>query len=138
MIRLKLMKYSREDFDKVWMVLVAIHQEHRTNKKLQILKENADNSLLKKILQYTYDGVKYTYGVRETAIFKFEKGISKYALYNDLFDLLDDLNSRELTGDNARGCITQFYNANKGTTIAGTLLRILAQDQRLNMSVKSF
>ena len=138
MIRLKLMKYSREDFDKVWMVLVAIQQEHGTNKKLQILKENADNSLLKKILQYTYDGVKYTYGVRETAIFKFEKDISVYALYNDLFDLLDDLNSRELTGDNARGCITQFYNANKGTTIAGTLLRILARDQRLNMSVKSF
>lgn len=129
---------SFEDFDNVWTTLVKIQAEPKSTKKLQILRANADNALLKLILQYTYDNVKYTYGIRETCLFNFDKDLDNYPVYNDLFWLLDDLNTRRLTGDEARGCCVNYYNLNNGTSRAAFLLRILSRDQKIGMSIKSF
>ena len=130
--------YSAEDYDNVWMILISIQNEPKSTKKLQILKENKDNALLKRILQYTYDNVKYTFGLRETSLFNFDKDLDNFPVYNDLFWLLDDLNTRKITGDEARGSCVNFYNVNNGTTRAAFLLRILSRDQKIGMSVKSF
>lgn len=69
-------------------IINKIANTSSTNGKFDILKSNKDNTLLQKILKYTYDD-KLMYGISESVIVPY---IVEFSTYDrDIFDLLDRL-----------------------------------------------
>jgi DNA ligase 1 len=78
--------------------------------KLNVLKQYAENESVKKALEYTYNTFKQ-YGVTSVNCKK-NSNLIKHG-YSDLFTLLDDLNSRFITGHLAISSVNGFVEANK-------------------------
>lgn len=103
-----------------------------TKEKFNILNNNKDNELLKKILKYAYDKVTYTYGVTFENCSKFQSiDVSQV----DMFDLLDALSSRKLTGHAAlKACKDKLNSLNDDFQI---FKGILDRDLKLGVSEKT-
>ena len=78
-----------------------------TNDKINILKNNSDNILLKKVLEYTYNPYK-KYGVSEKVL---NTVSSDRTSSKDIFELLDILASNNINNSLREG-IGAFKNAN--------------------------
>jgi len=96
--------------DEIQEFIDAQNSTNSNTDKLNVLKQYADNESVKKALEYTYNTFKQ-YGVTSTNCKKLSH-LSSYG-FSSLFDLLDDLNSRHLTGHNAISCVNGFVEANK-------------------------
>lgn len=79
-------------------ILNELKNTTSTKEKFNILSKNKENESLKRILKYAYDSVSYTYGVSYSHILSFE---SKDFSQKTMFELLEMLSKRELTGHNA-------------------------------------
>lgn len=79
-------------------ILNELKNTTSTKEKFNILSKNKENESLKRILKYAYDSVSYTYGVTYNHILSFE---SKDFSQKNMFELLEMLSKRELTGHNA-------------------------------------
>lgn len=79
-------------------ILNELKNTTSTKEKFNILSKNKENESLKRILKYAYDSVSYTYGVTYNHILSFE---SKDFSQKNMFELLEELSKRELTGHNA-------------------------------------
>lgn len=79
-------------------ILNELKNTTSTKEKFNILSKNKENESLKRILKYAYDSVSYTYGVTYNHILSFE---SNDTSQKNMFELLEMLSKRELTGHNA-------------------------------------
>jgi len=80
-------------------ILAEINENNSSNHKLEVLKNHKDNELLKKVLEMTYDRVKFTYGVSLKQIAKFEPENSQDLFLSDALNIIDaNLVPRVLTG----------------------------------------
>ena len=77
--------------------------------KVEILKQQSD--FIKKVLEYTYNPYKQYYVTSKTCKKNFN--IRNTFPDEDLFDLLDDLTNRNLTGHDAIAAVNSFTNANE-------------------------
>lgn len=101
-----------------------------TNAKLKILTENKENRTLKRILELTYDKVKYNYGIRVSPNFVETDG-------NDSIDgsldfLVEVLSTRVLTGNAARRAFGDYLN-NLNAPLANILIKILNRDLKIGI-----
>jgi len=96
--------------DEIQEFIDAQNSTNSNTDKLNVLKEYAENESVKKALEYTYNTFKQ-YGVTSANCKKLNH-LSSHGFVS-LFDLLDDLNSRHLTGHDAISYVNGFVNANK-------------------------
>jgi len=80
------------------------------NEKKVIIKSIEQDTFITKALNYTFDPFK-KYNVTSKTCKK-NSGLFKYNLYNNLFDLLDDLANRVITGHDAIAVVNGFITAN--------------------------
>jgi len=74
-----------------------------TNSKIELIKKYKDDELLKKIFYYTFNTL-LTYHIKKVTV----KSISETNSLNDIFSILDDLNSRKITGKKAKETLNNF------------------------------
>ena len=80
------------------------------NEKKVIIDSIKTDEFITSSLNYTYDPYKKYHVTSKTC--KKNSGLFKYNLHNDLFDLLDDLSNRVITGHNAIAAVNGFITAN--------------------------
>ncbi len=80
------------------------------NEKKVIIDSIKTDKFITSSLNYTYDPYKKYYVTSKTC--KKNSGLFKYNLHNDLFDLLDDLANRVITGHDAIAAVNGFITAN--------------------------
>lgn len=80
------------------------------NEKKVIIDSIKNNKFIISSLNYTYDPYKKYYVTSKTC--KKNSGLFKYNLYNDLFNLLDDLSNRVITGHDSIAAVNGFVTAN--------------------------
>jgi len=120
---------------KIYEILEALKNTSSTNKKQEILKEQKDNELFKKVLYYTYNPYYQFY------IKKYEKANShsgELTLEKDyckIFQALDDLRLRKITGNAARDMVSYLYQKfdKKDAEIFD---KILQKDLKVGINVK--
>lgn len=96
--------------DEIQEFIDAQNSTNSNTDKLKVLEKYANNESVRKALEYTYNTFKQ-YGVTSENCKKLSH-LSSYD-YSSLFDLLNDLNSRYLTGHNAISAVNGFVAANK-------------------------
>lgn len=111
-------------------IIKLLRETSGTNDKINILKINSNNELLKKILEYTYNPYK-KYGVSE----KILNTISSSRMSSkSIFELLDILSSNNIN-DNLREEIGAFKNANIEDW--DLYEKMILKDLRCNISSKT-
>ena len=80
------------------------------NEKKVIIDSIKSDEFITSSLNYTYDPYKKYHVTSKTC--KKNSGLFKYNLHNDLFDLLDDLANRVITGHDAIAAVNGFITAN--------------------------
>jgi len=80
------------------------------NEKKVIIDSIKNNEFITSSLNYTYDPYKKYYVTSKSC--KKNSGLFKYNLYNDLFNLLDDLSNRVITGHDSIAAVNGFVTAN--------------------------
>lgn len=101
------------DFNYVWNMVTALRNNSSTKDKEDIIKinceifNNTSAIFAKKILLYTYHPL-WQYNVTSGNLKK--KSSLRGQKYDDLFDLLDDLKSRKITGHDAIGAVNTFID----------------------------
>jgi DNA ligase-1 len=78
-------------------IINELKEEPSTNKKKDILVKNYGNELFKKVLFYTYNRL-YNYGVKK---FDYSSDFTHVYDTEQMFDLLDSLRLRKITGNDA-------------------------------------
>lgn len=122
-------------------ILNELNVENGSNYKLAVLKKHKDNTLLQRILQMTFDRVKYTYGLSAKRWLKpgldhdivFSEPIDTPYEIEKVFDFMTEkLVTREVTGNDAfytmHDCLQNL--SLEDTTL---VLKILNRDLRINM-----
>ncbi len=99
--------------------------------KLGVLRKHKDNELLQRVLKMTYDTVAFTYGISTKTITKPEINFGNMTLEMSLI-LLEQLNAREITGNEARDK-TQAVLEALTKEDADILYGIINRDLRINM-----
>ncbi|WP_346938220.1 hypothetical protein [uncultured Clostridium sp.] len=120
--------------DKIIEIIKQLQNTSSTNDKLNILKTNKDNELLKRVLYYTYNPFK-KYKITEKILnnnIKYKT--TSHISHSTIFDLLDVLSESNID-DELRGFVKEFLidNAEYKEIYAMMLLK----DLRINMGVKS-
>lgn len=98
--------------DRLTSFITASNSSNSNNHKLQTLEYYSDDVEVKKALRYTYDPYKQYY-VTSKNCKKRADLIDDDCLFDNLFDLLDALDSRTITGHNAIKQVNAFVEANK-------------------------
>ena len=96
--------------DEIQEFVDAQNATNSNTDKLKVLEQYANNESVRKALEYTYNTFKQ-YGVTSENCKKLSH-LASYG-YSSLFDILNDLNSRYLTGHNAISAVNGFVAANK-------------------------
>ena len=118
--------------EEIIKIINQLRNESSTNGKLKILKDNKDNELLKKVLEYTYNPFK-KYGVSEKSL-TCKEGIINYEIDN-IFKLLDLLSSSNIN-DSLRDTTNSFLSVVK-KDIRDIYKCMLLKDLKIGLNAKS-
>jgi len=115
-------------------ILTELNKSNSSLYKQEVLKKHKDNELLKRVLELTYDNVRYTFGVTL-------KSVLKYTPNEDLLEidlntatklLKEDVNVNGFTGNSAlQACINLITSLNTGDS--EILKRIINRDIKCNI-----
>jgi phosphomevalonate kinase len=100
-------KYNMEDLK---IFTEQMRATSSSKEKVQIIKDA--NPFIHKVLEYTYNPFKQYYVTSKTC--KKNNGLLKYNTYETVFQLLDDLNNRKITGHDAIAAVNGLTTANPG------------------------
>ena len=123
--------------NKVIEIIRQLQNTSGTNDKIQILKDNKDNELLKKVLIYTYDDKK-KYGVSKTNLKKILENdiyFNYEPLWNNGFEMLEEL-SKSNINDSLRARLKNFLNSLSDDE-KDLWCRVLTKDLKIGLKVKS-
>ena len=84
-----------------------------TNEKIEIIKEYKNDSIIKKVLKYTYSPFKQFY-ITSTTAKKNKMLCDPNQIHDTIFELLDDLTNRVYTGHDAIAMVNSFVSNNPG------------------------
>jgi len=115
------------DFDYVWNMVNDLQDTSSTKDKENIILEycqpnTASSNFAKKVLLYTYHPL-WQYNVTSDNLQK--KSHLRGKEYKNLFDLLDDLKNRKITGHDAIGAVNTFIENNNFSQL---IYRIIDKD----------
>jgi len=99
-----------QDLNKIQEFVDAQNSTNSNTDKLNVLKEYANDPIIRKVLEYTYNTFKQYYVTSETCK-KRSDLVAPENVYNDLFSLLDDLSIRYITGHTAIQAVNAFIGA---------------------------
>lgn len=133
-----------ENLKSVINILKNIENNSSTKKKLEILNENKDNTLLKDIIDYTYNKVKRVYNIKPKSIRNnlsincdFNEDNLKGDNYVDLiFNVLDNLDNRKYTGNNAIAICNELVSKLDEETV-DLFYKILDRDLKIGVNGKT-
>lgn len=114
-------------------ILEKLRQTSSTKEKFNILNSHKDNKDLEKVLKYTYDKVDFTYGVTPRTVLDFDS--DEYS-GKEMFEVLDMLNRREVTGHSALALAKNFYES-CDKDIKELFLKILDRDLKIGVNEKT-
>lgn len=114
-------------------ILEQLRQTSSTKEKFNILNSHKDNKDLEKVLKYTYDKVDFTYGVTPRTVLDFDS--NEYS-DKEMFEVLDILNRREVTGHSALALAKNFYES-CDKDIKELFLRVLDRDLKIGVNEKT-
>lgn len=114
-------------------IIKQLQNTSGTNDKINIVKANADNEILKKVLYYTYNPL-MTYKITESVFDNYEAGELTIRV-RDVFGLLDILASSNIN-DQLRAGVVSFVEA-QDEDIQWLIKGMLIKDLRINMGVKN-
>lgn len=100
---------TNQDFQTVVNFIEEMKATSSTNDKKEILRKY-DSPMLRKLFEYTYTPFKQYYVTSDNLKKRQDLSIDNYS---DLFQLLDDLNERRITGHSAIQCVNGFIEKNK-------------------------
>ena len=111
-------------------IINQLRNESSTNGKLKILKDNKDNELLQKVLEYTYNPFK-KYGVTEKVLIPTNEEFNNI----ELFQLLDLLSNSNIN-DSLRKTVNSFLGSIQFKEERDLYVCMLLKDLRCNISTK--
>ena len=117
-------------------ILEQLRNTSSTKEKCNILLSHKDNKDLEKVLKYTYDKVDFTYGVTPSTVLDFFLLDSNEYSDKEMFEVLDILNRREVTGHSALALAKNFY-VSCDNTIKDLFLKILDRDLKIGVNEKT-
>jgi DNA ligase-1 len=100
--------------------------------KVEILKQQSE--FIQKVLEYTYNPYKQYNVTSKTC--KKNSGLFKYNTYETIFELLDDLNSRKITGHDAIAAVNGFIMANDNQEYKEIIYNIIDKDLKTRTGAK--
>ena len=118
------------DFKLLQKVVDELNSTNSTNDKKVILEKYKDDEFIKKVLYYTYNPF-YQYYVTPANCKKLNTLLDVSEYEYDLFELLDDLRNREVTGHNAIGIVNSFCATHK--EYAELIYKIIGKDLEIRM-----
>ena len=125
--------YGMTFFDQTLTLIDKIAATPGKNDKIDLLKNHgvADEARLKRVLELCYSP-RFRFGISYVEPAKVE--VPEFSTYdNAFFPLLEDLNSRKLSGDAAREAVDKFIT--EASASAGELLRrVIHKDMRAGFS----
>ena len=115
------------DFEKLSIIVESLRNTSSTLEKEQIIRDHADNKFFKGILLYTYHPM-WKYHVTSDQINK--KSDLRNTEWNtdNLFQLLDALRDRRITGHDAIGAVNSFIEDNELEPYRDLILCIIDKD----------
>ena len=116
--------------ERIREIINLLQETPGTNDKIDILKLNSENELLKRVLEYTYNPYK-KYGISEKIL---NSVSSDRTSSKDIFELLDILSSSNIN-DSLRNEIGAFKNANG--EYWDLYEKMILKDLRCNISSKT-
>lgn len=119
--------------ENIKLFLEKMSETSSTKEKFNILLSHKDNKDLEKVLKYTYDKVDFTYGVTPKTVLDFDS--NEYS-DKEMFEVLDILNRREVTGHSALALAKNFY-VSCDKTIKDLFLKILDRDLKIGVNEKT-
>jgi len=103
------MRSTLHNLEQLQSFLDEIRSTTSNNQKLEILKNHQTNDFFRKVFNYTYNPFK-KYNVHSRNIKKKSDLVAEQNEYTDLFQLLDALANREITGNSAIQAVNAFTN----------------------------
>lgn len=100
------------DFLSLQSFVTEINSSNSTNHKIDVLTKYQSDQFVRQILHYTYHPYKQ-YGVSSDNLKKRTDLVAPSNLYTNLFQLLDDLNDRNITGHHAIEAVNAFIHEHK-------------------------
>ncbi len=118
-------------FYRLSQMVDELNDTNSKNEKMDILRKYPD---LKKVLKYTYDPYR-KYGVKSSQLIKKSDIVYEWDGYDNLFDILDDLADRKLTGHLAIGTLNAFIRDTEDTW-TDLIYRILDKNLKTRTDAK--
>jgi len=115
-------------------IIDEINLENGSNYKMEVLKKYKDNELFKRVLQLTYDKVKYTFGVsmKNVKYNPCNKRANDFKLESALDFIEEKLCTREITGNKAIFNLESLFE-HLSLDDAEVLKMIIDRDLRINL-----
>jgi len=117
----------------IYKILEQIKNENSSNKKIEILKQNKNNELLKKIFFYTYNNL-YNFYIKKIPSIKSHGNLTIDS--EEVWNLLDDLRQRKITGNSARDAVKNMLKK-LNEKDAEIFEKILKKDMKIGINKKS-
>lgn len=119
------------DFKILRQMVDELNSTNSTNDKKDILSKYKDNEFLKKVLYYTYNPTFQYYVTPENLEKNYEDDLGSLYPFNDLFEMLDILRKREVTGHKAINSVNDFCFKNEN--YKDLIYKIIGKDLEIRM-----
>ena len=127
------MTEQTKNFDYLQSFINEMNDSSSGNHKIATIKKHSDSEFLQKIFKYTYNPY-WKYNVTSKNCKK-KSGLFKYNTYETLFDLLDDLSNRVITGHDAIAAVNAFVMANN--QYEDIIFNIIDRDLKMGANTRS-
>ncbi len=102
-----------KNLNSIQKLVNKLKDTNATNEKIEIIKEYKNDSIIKKVLKYTYSPFKQFY-ITSTTVKKNQMLCDPNQIHDTIFELLDDLTNRVYTGHDAIAMVNSFVSNNPG------------------------
>jgi DNA ligase-1 len=119
------------DFKQLQMVVDELNSTNSTNDKKEILSKYKTNEFLKKVLYYTYNPFYQYYVTPDNLEKNYDLDLGILYSFNDLFEMLDALRKREVTGHKAINSVNDFCYRNED--YKDLIYKIIGKDLEIRM-----
>jgi len=121
------------DFSLVQKVVDELNSTNSINDKKEILAKYANNEFLKKVLYYTYNPFYQYYLTPDNLDKYYDEDLGSLYEFTDLFEMLDILRKREVTGHKAINSVNDFCLRNE--KYKDLIYKIIGKDLEIRMGV---
>jgi DNA ligase-1 len=120
-----------KEFQLLQQFITEVNESNQTTHKLAVLKRYADNEFIQKVLHYTYNPLFQYYVTPETLEKNYEEDLGTLYQFSNLFEMLDCLRSREVTGHKAINSVNDFcYQYEESKDL---IYKIIGKDLEIRM-----